>query len=67
MIDFCKFLYDWASGLPVFVQVALGIGIALVGVYLFAWCLGILFMTYLRKTESKDRRYTIEKETSQTS
>ena len=64
MIEFLKFLYEWASGLPVFVQVALGIGIALVGIYLFAWCLGIIFMTYLRKTESHDHRYQIKKENS---
>jgi len=64
MIDFWKFLYEWASSQPVFIQVALGIGIVLVGIYLTGWCLGILFMTYLRKTEKKNKRYKIEEEKS---
>ena len=67
MIDFWKFLYDWASGLPVFIQVALDVGIVLVGIYLIGWRLSILFMTYLKKTENKDHRYKIEKENSHAS
>jgi hypothetical protein len=60
MIDFWKFLYEWASSQPVLIQVALVIAIVLVGIYLTAWCLSILFMIYLRKTEKKDQRYKIE-------
>ena len=63
MIEFLKFLYEWTSGLPVFIQVALGIGIVLVGIYMIGWFLGILFMSYLRKTESNNR-YKIEKDKS---
>ena len=64
MIDLWKFLYEWASAQPVFIQVALGIGIVLVGIYAIGWCLGILFMTYLRKTEEKNQRHKIAEDKS---
>jgi hypothetical protein len=48
-----KAFYSWASNQPVFIQVALGLGLVLVGLYLLGWTLGILFMMYLRRIENK--------------
>lgn len=48
-----KGFYAWGSSQPLFIQVALGLGMVLVGIYALGWTLGILFMIYLRRTEKK--------------
>ena len=53
MIDMWKSFYAWGAAQPVFIQVALGLGIVLVGLYIFAWILGIGFLTMLRLSDRK--------------
>ncbi|MBW1803146.1 MAG: hypothetical protein JRJ85_20730 [Deltaproteobacteria bacterium] len=53
MIDLWRSFYAWGSAQPVFIQVALGIGIVLVCLYVFAWILGIGFLTLLRLSDRK--------------
>ena len=40
---------------PVFIQVPIGLAIFLVGGYLLAWFLGILFLTFLRISEKREK------------
>ena len=53
ILNLWKGFYAWGSGQPLFLQVALGLGLVLVGIYVLGWTLGILFMIYLRRSEKK--------------
>ena len=45
----------WASAQPVFVQVAIGLGLVLIGLYAVAWVMGITFLTFLKSSEKKNQ------------
>lgn len=55
MKELFKTVYFWASSQPIFIQVALGIAIVIVGLYMLAWILGIGFLTLLRISDKKKK------------
>ena len=45
--------YTWASGQPVFIQVAIGLAMVLVSLYLLGSILGYTVLFFLRRSEKK--------------
>jgi hypothetical protein len=45
--------YTWASTQPVFIQVAIGLAMVLVGLYVLGSILGYIALFFLRRSEKK--------------
>jgi hypothetical protein len=54
--EFWNTSFSWATTKPLFARVALAVGLALAGIYLFCWILGMLFLFYLRRCEKREEK-----------
>jgi hypothetical protein len=55
VIEFLKFLYSWVSTQPVYIQVAIGVLLLLLGLYVFCWIGGMIFLRVLMGAEKKNK------------
>jgi hypothetical protein len=51
--EFLKFLYSWVSAQPLYVQVAIGVVLVLIGLYLVGSIGGMIFLNALMRSEKK--------------